>query len=62
MRAAKGSCLMTNVSHEQVDKLEQCLGVSTPQGWAIPEALVMLRDSIDGDESEIVTLPERRKQ
>lgn len=62
MRTAAGSCVMTSVTHEQVDKLEQSLGFLTEDGWAIPEGLVVLRDSIDGTESEIVTLPERRKQ
>ena len=62
MRAAAGSCLMTSVTHEQIDKLEESLGTLTEFGWAIPGGLVMLRDSIDGTESEIVALPERRKQ
>lgn len=56
MRTAAGSCLMTNVTHEQVDKLEEALAVRVPTGWSFPEALVVLRDSIDGSKSEVAPL------
>lgn len=53
MRTAAGTCLLTNVTHRQVDDLEEALAVRVPSGWAFPEALVHLRDSINGTKSEV---------
>ena len=47
MKTASGSCLLTNVTHRQVSMLEDALAVRKPDGWVFPEALVLLRASIN---------------
>lgn len=46
MRTASGDCLLTNVTHKQLDVLEQTLTTFTAQGWVIPLGLVLLRQSL----------------
>lgn len=40
--------LITGMTLEQVEKLEEIFAILTPEGWAIPEWLVLLRASVDG--------------
>lgn len=46
--------LLTGMTLEQVEKLEEMFAVLTEQGWAIPAWLVLLRASIEGETVEFV--------
>lgn len=54
MRTASGSCLLTGVTLEQCARLEDVFARLSSKGWAIPEWLLKLEDSISGETSEIV--------
>lgn len=58
MKTASGDCLLTNISNEQIAKLEQIFAVMTPKGWAVPEWLLNISMSQLGEKLEIVEFPE----
>ncbi len=47
MQTATGSCVLTSVTLEQVEDLEQVLSVLTDQGWVVPPGLVLLREAVN---------------
>jgi hypothetical protein len=46
--------LLTGITLEQIENLQQIFSVLTPEGWAIPEWLVHLEDTVLGTQSEII--------